>query len=134
MKVGSATQTQPFRVLIDPRVAEGGVTVADLVEQYEHNERMSAMVEEVNALVERVQGALQSGSADVKRRLAPVAEKLITPDVRYSKPGLQDHIRYLQSMTTRVDQKVGRDAIERANVLREELDAATAEVDRILGS
>lgn len=133
MTVNGATQTQPFEVLIDPRVAAGGVTVEDLVEQYQHNRRMHAMVDEVNALVDRVEQAMQSGSADVKRRLAPVAETLITDDIRYSKPGLQDHIRYLQSMTARVDQRIGRDAIDRYEVLRDELDQATSEVNRILG-
>jgi hypothetical protein len=37
-------------------------------------------------------------------------------------------------MTARTDQKIGRDAIERYEVLRAELDEVTAEVDRILGS
>jgi hypothetical protein len=36
-------------------------------------------------------------------------------------------------MTTGVDQKIGRDAIERHVVLRRELDAVKAEVDRVLG-
>jgi hypothetical protein len=37
-------------------------------------------------------------------------------------------------MTSRVDQKVGRDAFDRYEVLRAELDAITAEVNRLLGS
>ncbi len=134
LTVAGASQTQPFEVLIDPRVAAGGVTVADLVEQYEHNQRMDAMVDEVQDLVARVQKAMADGDAGTKQRLAPVAEKLTTPEVRYSKPGLADQIGYLRGMTTRVDQKIGRDAIERAQVLRQELDQATAEVDRILGN
>jgi len=36
-------------------------------------------------------------------------------------------------MTTRVDQKVGRDAIERYQVLRKQLDQVTAEVVTLLG-
>ncbi len=88
LTVGGATQTQPFQVLIDPRVAEGGVTVADLAELYQHNKRMDAMVEEVQALVGRVRTAMSDGNADTKRRLAPVAEKLMTDPIRYSKPGL----------------------------------------------
>ncbi len=134
LTVGGASQTQPFQVLIDPRVAEGGVTVADLVEQYEHNVRMDAMVDEVQDLVARVEKAMSGGDAETKRRLAPVAETLTTPEIRYSKPGLESQITYLRGMTTRVDQKIGHDAIERAQVLRGELDEATAAVNRILGS
>ncbi len=40
LKVGDVTLTQPFKVLIDPRMAEDGVTAADLREQYAHNLRM----------------------------------------------------------------------------------------------
>jgi len=134
LTVGGTAQTQSFDVLIDPRVEAGGVTVADLREQYEHNQRMNAMVAEVQALVERVQAAMESGDADVRRRLGPVAEKLITGPIRYSSPGLDEHIDYLRSMTARVDMKIGRDAIERYQVLRAELDKATADVNRILGS
>jgi hypothetical protein len=57
----------------------------------------------------------------------------MTEPVRYGKPGLQAHINYLAGMTANVDQKIGRDAIERYAVLRKELDEARAEVDRILG-
>jgi hypothetical protein len=53
--------------------------------------------------------------------------------VRYGKPGLQAHINYLASMTANVDQKIGRDAIERYAVLKKEFDAVSAEVDQLLG-
>ncbi len=139
LKVGSTTLTQPFTVLIDPRIAAEGVTVADLEEQFAFNLRMQAMVEEVNALVTRVQEAqarLESG-AQVNEQLAQqldeLAPRLITPPVRYSKPGLQEHIRYLAGMTSRVDQKVGQDALDRYEVLRAQLDAMEAEVNALLG-
>ena len=51
LKVGDKTLTETFNVLIDPRVAEDGVTVADLQEQYEHNLRMREMVTTVNQLI-----------------------------------------------------------------------------------
>jgi hypothetical protein len=54
--------------------------------------------------------------------------------VRYGKPGLQAQITYLAGMTAGVDQKIGRDAIERYETLRKELDTTRAEVDRIVGS
>ena len=57
LKSGSVTLTQPLNVLIDPRVAADGVTVADLQEQFEHNMRMRALVTEVNQLVTRVREA-----------------------------------------------------------------------------
>ncbi|MCH7565612.1 MAG: hypothetical protein IH968_17505 [Gemmatimonadetes bacterium] len=133
LKVGNTTLTQPFTVLIDPRIAAEGVTVADLREQFEHNTRMRAMVAEVRTLVERVQEAEGMTQGENRARIDEIAAKLVTGSVRYSKPGLQAHISYLAGMTTRVDQKIGRDAIDRYRVLRADLDAITSEVNRVLG-
>ena len=54
-------------------------------------------------------GAPQGPTPD-PARVQAVADKLITGPIRYSQPGLQTHITYLAGMTSRVDQKVGRDA------------------------
>jgi photosystem II stability/assembly factor-like uncharacterized protein len=141
LKVGATTATEPFTVLIDPRVAEDGVTVADLKEQFEHNMRTRELVTSVNQLVARVREAqarlrTATGAADKAKSVDvdAIAAKLLTEPVRYGKPGLQAHITYLAGMTANVDQKIGRDAIERYDVLKKELDAIRAELDRILGS
>jgi hypothetical protein len=140
LTVGNTVLTQPLTVLIDPRLAEEGLTAADLQEQFQHNLTMRAMVQEVNELVTRVREGLErlegAGGAEAQRaaQLQAVADKLITGPIRYSAPGLQTHISYLAGMTSRGDQKVGRDAFERYEVLRAELDELTAEVNRILGS
>src|SRR5438445_4837188 len=141
MKIGSNTFTEGFIVLIDPRVAEDGVTVADLQEQYEHNVRVRELVNGVNQLVASVrdfqrktQSVAASGGPDAVNRMNAVAAKLFTEPVRYGKPGLQAHITYLASMTANVDQKIGRDAIDRYAVLKRELDGLHAEVDRVLGA
>jgi photosystem II stability/assembly factor-like uncharacterized protein len=139
LKTGDTTLTEGFTVLIDPRVAEDGVTVADLQEQFEHNLRMRELVNNVNQIVARVREAqtkLRAASTtdgETASRMNAIASKLLTEPVRYGKPGLQAHITYLAGMTANVDQKIGRDAIERYEVLRKELDAIRAEVDRLLG-
>ena len=138
LKAGMARLTQPLTVLIDPRVAADGVTLADLQQQFEHNMRMRALVSEVNQLVVRVreaQNKLRDGSSPAVNSdvLNAIVVKLLTEPVRYGKPGLQAHITYLVGMTANVDQKIGRDAIQRYEVLKKELDAVRAEVDRVLG-
>ena len=68
------------------------------------------------------------------KSLDAIATRLITDNsIRYNTPGLQEHITYLAGMTTRVDQKVGRDAIERYALLVKELDAIKADLDKLLG-
>ena len=79
----------------------------------------------------RLRGAT-GAAADTASRVEALANKLLDQPVRYGRPGLATQIRYLAGMTTRVDQKVGRDAIERYQVLRKELDAVTAEANRVL--
>jgi hypothetical protein len=139
VKIGAAALTETFNVLIDPRIAADGVTMADLREQFDHNMRMRELVTSVNQLVARVREAQtkphapMGGDADKMTALNAIAAKLITAPVRYSKPGLQAHITYLAGMTANVDQKIGRDAIERYAVLRKELEAIRAEVERVLG-
>ena len=132
LKTGAGSLTQPLQVLIDPRVAGDGVTVADLQEQFEHNMRMRELVNNVNQLVSRVREAQNKSRNDA--RLNALAAKLLTEPVRYGKPGLQAHITYLASMTANVDQKIGRDAIERYEVLKKEFDSLRAEADQILNT
>ena len=139
LTVDGTVLTQPLKVLIDPRLAEEGLTAEDLQEQFHHNLTMREMVAEVGELVDRVREAQQEleGATGADERKAEalneVAEELITGPIRYSAPGLQTHIQYLAGMTSRVDQKVGRDAFERYEVLRAELDDLTEAVNRILG-
>ncbi|MGQ0703105.1 MAG: hypothetical protein ACT4PM_08245 [Gemmatimonadales bacterium] len=140
LTVGSTVLTQPLTVQIDPRLAADGTTIADLVEQFEHNLRMRALVTDVNRTVARVQAALNrlggvgAAGADTLAQVKAIAGKLLTEPVRYGKPGLQAHITYLAGMTANTDQKVGRDAVERYAVLKKELEQVQAELDRVLGA
>ncbi|MBP1598960.1 MAG: hypothetical protein H6Q05_4337, partial [Acidobacteria bacterium] len=139
IKVDTTTLTQPFNVLIDPRLAAEGLTAADLREQFEHNLRMRELVASASQTVARVreaQGKLRGAAgadAETAKRVEAVAAKLATEPVRYGKPGLQAHITYLAGMTSGVDQKIGRDAVERYGVLKKELEAIRAELDKLLG-
>jgi photosystem II stability/assembly factor-like uncharacterized protein len=139
LKIGSTTLTEGFNLVIDPRVAEDGVTLADLQEQFAHNMRMRELVTGVNQLVARVRDAQSkmrnaaTPNSEMSAKVSALAAQLLSEPVRYGKPGLQAHITYLASMTANVDQKIGRDAIERYAVLKKEFDAISAEVDRVLG-
>jgi len=139
LTVGSTVLTRPLTVLIDPRLAEEGLTAADLQEQFEFNLTMRNMVTEVNDLISQVRAGLErlEGATGVQARtregLQGVLDTLTTDAIRYSAPGLEEHISYLAGMTARVDQKVGRDAFERYEVLRTELNDITAEAHRLLG-
>ena len=138
LKVNNQEYKQPFNLLIDPRVAEEGITVADLQELFDHNARVAALNTEVGALLRRLQDAQRQApeGSDKRKAIDAVLAKIQTEPVRYGKPGLQAHISYLGGLgrpSGGTDMKVGRDAIDRYNVLRKELDAVKAEADRALG-
>ena len=139
LTVNDVSFTTPLRVLIDPRLAKEGMTVADLEEQFNHNLKMREMVAEVGRVRQRIQATTNrlrnasGASADTLQRVNAIAAKVETEPVRYGKPGIQAHISYLAGMTSGADQKVGRDALARYAVLRKELDAIKAELDRLLG-
>ena len=139
MTIGSWTSTQPLTVIEDPRVSKSGVTTTDLREQFDHNLRVRDMLSEVNKAVARVRSAqaglrdAAGGSGDKLAKLNELASHLITPSIRYSKPELQTHINYLYSLTNATDQKIGRDAVERYQELRKELDEMIAALNQILG-
>ncbi len=139
MSAGSWSHTEPLALLPDPRLVADHVTTADLREQYEHNVRAREMAAEVGRAANRVRQARTrlrtGGSADSLAKVDSLATTLFGPDegIRYGRPGLQTQITYLAGMTARVDQRVGRDAVERLQVLRKALDAAEAAIVRVLG-
>jgi photosystem II stability/assembly factor-like uncharacterized protein len=134
LSVGASTATQPFTVTEDPRIAADGVTLSDLREQFEHNLRVRDLVSAVNQTVARLRAEQSKASGDAEIRLKELSTHLITPSIRYSKPELQTQITYLYSVTTATDQKIGRDVIDRYQVLKKELDRRMAELDQILGT
>jgi hypothetical protein len=131
LSAGAFTQRQPLHIMEDPRVTASGVTDADLAAQLQHNLRVLKLVHDTNFAVARVKAA-QKDPAKAKA-VEALADKLITPPIRYSQPGLQTHVSYLYSETNSTDQKVGRDAIERYEVLRRDIDAVIAELNAALG-
>ncbi len=140
LAAGGKTMTQPLTVLIDPREAKDGVTIADLREQFQHNMQRPRhgdrgepargdRRERAPAPQER-----DGRAADTLRKLDELHAKVVTAAIRYSKPELQAHIQYLYSLTTQADQKIGRDAVERLRVLRTELDQRQSDVRALLGA
>ena len=139
MTMGGWSDTQPITLTLDPRLAANGVTAADLREQFEHNNRMRDLVAEVGQIANRVRQArtrLRSGgNADSLAKVEALAATLFGPDegIRYGRPGLQTQITYLAGMTGRVDQRIGRDAIERYQVLKKELAVVEGRASALLG-
>jgi hypothetical protein len=116
LTIGDWSETQQFEVLIDPRVAEDGVTQADLEEQFDlalNITRASLDAGNTLARLQEVRNGLPAGASDARARLDALEAELVTGSVRYSVPMLIDQLQYLNGMVSRADQKVGRDAFVR---------------------
>jgi photosystem II stability/assembly factor-like uncharacterized protein len=139
MSAGGVTATEPLTLRIDPRLAADGITAADLKEQYDQNTRMRDMVAEVGRVANRVRQARTrlraANAADSLAKVEGLAVTLFGPDegIRYGRPGLQTQITYLAGMTTRSDQRIGADAVERYQILRKDLNGLEARVTQVLG-
>lgn len=139
LKAGAVSQTQPLTVVEDPRILRDGITLEDLKAQFAHNMKVRDLVSDANKTVARLRAAQQrlrgatGAEADRLAKLNELASRLMTPGIRYSKPELLTHITYLYSMTNSADQKPGKDAIDRLQLLRKELDDRKKELDKILG-
>lgn len=134
---GGRTVTQPLELRADPRALKDGITQATLEAQLAHNLRVRELVSDANAAAEELRALRRratgrDSSAAVPPAVAALEAELLTPPVRYSRPGLLSHITYLYSMTLGADQPVPRDAAERYVELRRKLDAIRARI-RSLG-
>ena len=139
LTTGAFADTKAFTLLIDPRIAANGVSTADLREQYEHSTRTRELVNEMNRVANRIRQERTrlrtAGSSDTLAKVNDLATTTfgVGEGIRYGQPGLQTHISYLAGLAARTDQRVGRDAIERYQVLRKELDTLEARVLTVLG-
>src|SRR5256885_1580333 len=74
LTVDRMAATEPFTVLIDPRVAAGGVTVADLKEQFDHNVRVRELGAAAQQLLARVRTAMTGADGDKAAKLRAIYE------------------------------------------------------------
>ena len=136
LAVGDWSMTRSLRLNIDPRVAEDGVTIANLEEQLALNLQIRDAISgarraahDMASHIDRLQAAVDDG-ARTEGDVEPVIEdlqalhaQLVTEDTgSYPPPMLIDQLQYLYGMTTRADQQLGRDAFTRFETLRTELD------------
>ena len=137
MTIGGQTQEQPLKIVADPRVLASGVTNQDLVDQYQHNMAVLALQNDTNVAVARLkqaQAALKDKPDAMREKaLKAIADRLLTPPVRYSPPGLDTHVSYLRSQTSDYDGKIGNHPKERLAELRKLIDGIVTELDRAIG-
>ena len=143
MKLGDQEWEQKAKIKMDPRVAEAGVTQADLAEQEELGLKLVKLQEASRQLANQIKQRKkelnkmmkESTDVDQKKRYQNEHDKiterekqLVTNQGRYPQPMLIDQINYLSSMINRADQKPGKDAHDRYKELKGLLDSLKEDV------
>ncbi len=116
--------TQSFSLLIDPRVAENGITQADLEAQWTLNLKIRDAISEAKQLAEDVEAtrAAAEEDEDVSELDRLHAALVNTKEGSYPPPVLISQLQYLYGMTSRADQRPGADAYTRYERLKTELE------------
>ncbi len=134
--VDGVSHERSFQVLMDPRVAADGVTVADLQAQFDLGIEVRTAIEDADATIERLQGAQErvAEGTDVERELKEIERALLTDRTitSYPQPMLRDQMNYLYRNSQSSDQEPAADMYERLNVLVTELEQHKERLQRLI--
>ncbi len=126
--------TQTLKILPDPRLEQAGITAADLAAQEnlalnirDLQSQAQELMENVRAAVKKRRQEQQNDVQAVQKMLSAVEKELVTAGERYSKPMIIDQIKYLASMMDVADQAPGKDAFDRYQELKTQLDKLAAD-------
>ncbi|MEE4192149.1 MAG: hypothetical protein V2I66_11255 [Halieaceae bacterium] len=119
LSVGDTRSETPLTLVMDPRVADTGVTEAMVIEQVALERRIVELLDAARRLaaaLEKEREGLDAANprADV---IDKALAKLVTAEGTYQLPTLIDQLDYLYDMLKEADQAPGRDAVERMEVL-----------------
>ncbi|MEK9499382.1 WD40/YVTN/BNR-like repeat-containing protein [Gaopeijia maritima] len=128
----AGTQAHSAELLMDPRVAADGVTMADLREQYDLILEVNATVQRATDVARRVNAGVDKATGEALTAFEALQDRMQDEEVgSYPKPMLMNQLRYLSGMIGRADQKPGRDAYLRHEQLLVELAEIEEELERL---
>ncbi len=154
LTIGEWTRTEAFSVLIDPRVAEDGVTQQDLEAQLAFNLRIRDASDKARLSIKKIQSvreqleilgknAKRAGIDGVEEESAAISKELYATEgllVQTEKgkvgaqlePQLIGQLNYLYSMTNPADQAPPADAVKRLDDIEQELEGYLEEMQASL--
>jgi hypothetical protein len=133
LSMGSWSQTRLLEIIIDPRVAADGVTLADLQEQLDLSLKVRDAISEARKLANRIRDAREKMKADAaaSKKLQELWDRVVTAGGVYPQPMLIDQFSNIARMIGQADQKVGRDAFVRYDDLMKEMASIKAALEAI---
>ena len=129
LTVDEEVMEQSFELMMDPKVAESGVSLADLKQQEKVGLEIVELLTEVKKMradIRQEQTKLEKRkdlrAAEQKRlkKLQYATQQLVQVEGSYTKPMLINQVNYLYGIVRRADQMPGKDVVERLEELRQE--------------
>ncbi len=131
LTAGAWSQSQPLRIVLDPRLAADGVTDDDLVVQYRFNIRLRATIADAQRFTGRVRTALDAATGDAKVSLQRIHDALVNQTgISYPQPMLNAQLQAITRVSNVADARPNNDAIRRLDDLEQALAALKADAAR----
>ena len=132
LTAGDRVETRSAELLMDPRVAADGVTMADLREQYDLILAVNQTMARARDVAGRVGEGVGRTEGEAKAAFEALQARMIDDPVgSYPRPMLLGQLGYLSGMIGRADQKPGADAYVRHQQLIDELEDIERELVRL---
>lgn len=131
---GDWSPTVEFDVVMDPRVAAEGISVADVRAQTALSLRVRETYSAANLAVARIQEAIEETGGEPPAALLEIRDALVDSSRRYTPVMLVNQLQYLYDNLNRADQRPSGDAIARHEELRAELDGHLEQLKRLLAT
>ena len=134
LRSGSQVQTSKLEVLIDPRLAERGVSSSDLAAQEALALRVRDALGRARAQLRSIDEAMAAGDkAALRDRLQVLRKRLATDAVgEYPEPKLIDQLVYLAGVVAGGDRHPGADAFARTKELEAALSRCGEDLQRLV--
>jgi hypothetical protein len=137
LTIGAKTLEQPFEVIMDPRVAEEGISEADIEKQLAMQMKVIDLLNEAGKLKEDLEAKAESlsgkrGTKDELEEVNSILNQLKNDEGAYPQEMLLSQIYYLYNMLNGADQLPGRDALVRYDELVAELEALKEQAAKVI--
>lgn len=134
LRAGGVTTEQNFELLIDPRIAESGITKANIEDQLAFQNQVIDLLSEARKLqaqleeeAEELSGKKAKAKQERLQKVNSVLRKLKNDEGAYPQQMLVSQISYLLNMVSGADQLPGKDARGRLQKLTNDFKAVKQE-------
>ncbi len=134
MSQGDWLASVELEVVMDPRVAAEGISVADVRAQAGLSLRVRDTYSAANLAVDRLREAIAKRGDEIPPELLEIRCALVDSPRRYTPVMLVNQLQYLYDNLNRADQRPSGDAIARHEELKAELDGHLDQLERLLST